>query len=443
MSLLGLVDYGSSDESDNDDSQEGNKITTNSIDVSCNDNSTNIINTKLENATINVDKVLENTPVLTEKKSRLESQQDEDDDIRPSESIFSSLLPPPKDNLVGSSILEEDVPVIVNKFPIEKPPGKKRGPVQISIPSLSDFDDLDEEKDKKMTKPQPSKKLPGVLNLLPPPKDELISTAKLVPHTLTKKVMKNTLTPTQIKHQAKNRALEKTKVNSNKTKSTPMLDSDSEDEDDKKDSKDGKSIDFFSLSEPINIPLSDEIVASNMLPLEEMKNSVETTSSSNINDVEDTGTTEDGKKLISTVMNLPKDEIIQKNKAEVGPKLPVPEQEFNVDTEGNLAFDEKAIEYLCGKRGVKRKNELINEAEIIHISGEDIKPDEREWLVKALTEEPIQRPISLKVTAGGQSKKKHQITYLAEQAKAMELELKNQWASNRLNRRQAKSKYGF
>lgn len=150
------------------------------------------------------------------------------------------------------------------------------------------------------------------------------------------------------------------------------------------------------------------------------------------------------KTLISNVINLPKEEILQKNKAEVGPKLPVPEQEYNVDMEGNVAFDEKAIEYLCGRRGIKRKDTEIDEANIIEINGEDIKPDEREWLVKALTEEPVQRLISMQSCGiSSQSKKKHQITYLAHQAKAMELELKNQWSQNRMTRKQTKSKYGF
>lgn len=148
--------------------------------------------------------------------------------------------------------------------------------------------------------------------------------------------------------------------------------------------------------------------------------------------------------LVSNVINLPKEEILIKNKAEVGPKLPVPEQEYNVDAEGNVAFDEKAIEYLCGRRGIKRKNKEMEEANIIEISGDDIKPDEREWLVKALTEEPVQRPVSMQNSGiNFQSKKKHQITYLAHQAKAMELELKNQWALNRMTRKQTQSKYGF
>jgi len=40
-------------------------------------------------------------------------------------------------------------------------------------------------------------------------------------------------------------------------------------------------------------------------------------------------------------------------------------------------------------------------------------------------------------------KRKHQITYLAHEAKAREQELQNQWAQNRMSRRQTQSKYGF
>lgn len=41
------------------------------------------------------------------------------------------------------------------------------------------------------------------------------------------------------------------------------------------------------------------------------------------------------------------------------------------------------------------------------------------------------------------TKRKHQITYLAFEAKAREQELKNQWAQNRANKMATKNKYGF
>lgn len=42
-----------------------------------------------------------------------------------------------------------------------------------------------------------------------------------------------------------------------------------------------------------------------------------------------------------------------------------------------------------------------------------------------------------------QQKRKHQITFLAHQAKERELELKNQWAENKFSKKQTQSKYGF
>lgn len=43
----------------------------------------------------------------------------------------------------------------------------------------------------------------------------------------------------------------------------------------------------------------------------------------------------------------------------------------------------------------------------------------------------------------GQQRRKHQITYLIHQAKERELELKNNWADNKMTRRQTQAKYGF
>lgn len=196
------------------------------------------------------------------------------------------------------------------------------------------------------------------------------------------------------------------------------------------------TIDFFGLAADKDIPGSSATL------LDSEVSKIHSSASINSDTLMNDQSSNSSKTLTSNVINLPKEEILLKNKAEVGPKLPIPEQEYNVDVEGNVAFDEKAIEYLCGRRGIKRKE--INEADIIEINGEDIKPDEREWLVKALTEESVHRPVSMQ--SGGvnsQSKKKHQITYLAHQAKAMELELKNQWSQNRMARKQTKSKYGF
>ena len=228
----------------------------------------------------------------------------------------------------------------------------------------------------------------------------------------------------------------------NKSSVAADYDSSSEDEENHKAPK----MDFFSLSTseevPMpSIPIADIVNEYSKSQRTHLNNSPPMETS--INDDQQCETQISDKKLVSNVINLSKEEILKKNKAEVGPKLPVPEQDYNVDSTGNVVFDEKAIEYLCGKRGVKRKNKEFEGVDIIEINGEDIKPDEREWMVKALTEEPVTRPISAGAGPSGQSKKKHQITYLAHQAKAMEVELKNQWAQNKMTRQQTQSKYGF
>lgn len=237
------------------------------------------------------------------------------------------------------------------------------------------------------------------------------------------------------------------------------MDYDSNSDDDDNDDGGANRRDFFSLSEPATLPEIAVTSAPNFFSVHEDKDNENSISGNEkiigasllidsekpeVEAIEVDQSQSSDMTLVSTVMNMPREEILLKNKAEVGPKLPVPEQEFNVDSEGNVAFDDKAIEYLCGKRGVKRKNQMIDEANIIEINGEDIKPDEREWLVKALTEEPVQRPVSMQGAGpSSQSKKKHQITYLAHQAKAMEIELKNTWSQNRMTRKQTQSKYGF
>lgn len=84
--------------------------------------------------------------------------------------------------------------------------------------------------------------------------------------------------------------------------------------------------------------------------------------------------------------------------------------------------------------------------EFIDVKGSELMPDPKEWLIKQLSEEqPKMRSHSHKKNDGPttQQRRKHQITYLAFQAKESELELKNQWAQNRVSRKQTQSKYGF
>lgn len=463
MSLAGLVAYGSSDESSDDDevitNQDPNKQlpkTTennpkcvenkNNKTENCEkvlDNFDNVTETNVQIPTIESVPVVEKSlpcenrsrislpiPKTVQKEKNINSSLDSQN----SGTINFNILPQPKQKEISNTkIEEEDDYFPPQKVPldfVEKPEKKEKGPVKISVPSLSDFKDLDIEKEAK-SRIKPSQKGTGLFAVLPPPRSEMLLKSKpMVPHVISKKEIPRTISKPPAKP-----------VEPKKPKSQNSLishyDSNSDDEDN------NSKIDFFSLSTNDDIPMSSVPITD--IVQETMKNAKQFSKMENSPPISMNEESEEisDKTLVSNVMNLPKEEIIQKNKAQVGPKLPVPEQEYNIDSTGNLVFDEKAIEYLCGKRGAKRKNKEFNDVDIIDINGEDIKPDEREWMVKALTEEPVTRPISQGAGPSGQSKKKHQITYLAHQAKAMEVELKNQWAQNKLTRQQTQSKYGF
>ncbi|XP_017889118.1 proline-rich protein PRCC [Ceratina calcarata] len=448
---MSLVAYGSSDESSDD---EG---------INCDTENENIITSEVIVQRTN-DKLRLPAP-------RYDTDNDKIDDTstdmqiteinESSEKIHFNKLPKPKNSTrnVEDFIEEDDIlPKKEIELKAEKLIKRGRAPVKITVPSLSEFKDLENDNESKINKIKPSNKGTKLFALLPPPKGtDVKSTNSLIPSAV-KTTAKTAQPKVQPVTNMSTKDLNIRKVTKLTTKGSlgVSYDSNSEDEDDISIANSGKNstTDFFALEATNSVAGLDMPESSNTsIGLSkfnsELENDPKQTDSTFVyladsSDPNITKTNNPQKTLVSNIMNLPKEEILLKNKAEVGPKLPIPEQEYNVDIEGNVAFDDKAIEYLCGRRGMKRKPKEIEEANVIEINGEDIKPDEREWLVKALTEEPVQRPISMQ--SGGvnsQSKKKHQITYLAHQAKAMEMELKNQWAQNRLTRKQTQSKYGF
>ncbi|KAL0134545.1 hypothetical protein PUN28_001376 [Cardiocondyla obscurior] len=412
---MSLVAYDTSDEgSENEESESAEPVAANDTDNDAAKTITVQINSKLSLPAPKV--VSQNKNVEVEENDSTESNFQLD------------MLPKPKD-LTSTSNFEEEVDEILLKKETERqiPKPVKKQTVKISVPSLSEFKDIEEESE---VKPAKIVQLPqrgcGLFSVLVPPKRETKSNKILIPQAV-----KNLTGKTNIQ-QSKMTKKANTCQNNSKLKISTLEKSHNELSSDEDDT----SIDFFGLTENKDAP------SSSTTELLDSELSLDLVHKRNTEDLNDESSNS-SKILTSNVINLPKEEILLKNKVEVGPKLPIPEQEYNVDMEGNVAFDEKAIEYLCGKRGIKRKE--IDGADIIEINGEDIKPDEREWLVKALTEESVHRPVSMQSSGGvnSQSKKKHQITYLAHQAKAMELELKNQWSQNRMARKQAKSKYGF
>ena len=98
---------------------------------------------------------------------------------------------------------------------------------------------------------------------------------------------------------------------------------------------------------------------------------------------------------------------------------------------------------------------------IIDINEGDMRGDPRVWLTKAMTEEQAPRPTGK--GPKGLAKSRHQITYLAHQAKERyknincylenylfiklflfrDWELRQEWATARENKRASANKYGF
>ncbi|KAG7457933.1 hypothetical protein MATL_G00232620 [Megalops atlanticus] len=104
-------------------------------------------------------------------------------------------------------------------------------------------------------------------------------------------------------------------------------------------------------------------------------------------------------------------------------------------------FDDEAFRRLQGKR-----NRGKEEVKFLEIKGDDQLIGSQQWMTKSMTEEKEQRKSFSKKKGEqptGQQRRKHQITYLIHQAKERELELKNSWAENKLTRRQTQAKYGF
>jgi len=117
---------------------------------------------------------------------------------------------------------------------------------------------------------------------------------------------------------------------------------------------------------------------------------------------------------------------------------PLPTPTFADSTPATQQDD--LMKYIQPERRHKGKAQQVP-LNIIDIRADDLRPDSTDWL-KTITDKSVIPPRKANLP-GGMMKRKHQITYLAAEAKAREEELQNQWASNRHSRRQTQSKYGF
>lgn len=340
-------------------------------------------------------------PVLEKKQSEAEAPVElKGLETKPEGALFSA-LPKPK---TQSLILGDENKL--NSFLLNKPSNnpKAKEAIKITIPSLSEFTEEDEDEPKRAPKKFKTSSTSALFSVLPPPKNNSVKEAKrtLIPDSVFKKKAQTQVKPNP------------SVVKPLKAKVKPIV----EDDDDKIDH--GPSLMFshdFLNSNNSNDESDTAPVVVNKIETEQF----------DIPDLQQT----DWERGDIEVTQF---DIIDNPTVHSVDQIPLPPPP-------ELELDDKALEVLMGK---KRKREQIP-LEVIDISGKDIMPDSREWLLKQFQEDqPAGPPTSAK--GGGfsaNSKRKHQITYLAYQAKAQELELKNQWAQNRMTRKQTQQKYGF
>ncbi|XP_062865335.1 proline-rich protein PRCC [Trichomycterus rosablanca] len=111
------------------------------------------------------------------------------------------------------------------------------------------------------------------------------------------------------------------------------------------------------------------------------------------------------------------------------------------EPESSTLFNDEAFRRLQGKQ-----NRGKEEIKFLEIKGDDQLSGTQQWMMKNMSAEVEPRKSFSKKKGDqptGQQRRKHQITYLIHQAKERELELKNNWADNKLTRRQTQAKYGF
>ena len=113
----------------------------------------------------------------------------------------------------------------------------------------------------------------------------------------------------------------------------------------------------------------------------------------------------------------------------------------NATVSSNL--DSEVLQRLQGRR--KKEN-----IEIVDVNAEDQLEDVSIQITKGLSEEQEQTTGFGPGQQGDKgdptqrrAKSKHQLNWLVTQAKAREVQLKNQWADNRMNRKAIQMKYGF
>lgn len=392
------------------------------------------------------------------------TETEEDEVPKPKGGLLAGLPPPKKVN--REPIPEEDDVIASRTGFLNLPPPKKtskKQPVKISLPELPDVDsDEDEEPKPKKPKPAPaSGKKCGLFALLPAPKHATTKETNrvMIPHTLSKKPAAKPLVKTSP-------AAPRIKT---------LVDANDSDED---DDGDQPALNFFSLGEskvttvnsaptattlPIETQPTDTEQSDLYTPMEKNQNNTQTiqttfeqhgkrsTEDNTMYDNQMTGSLADAPlSFKSTTVPYQQSSQTYANAYQSGYagasydyNQPYYEEEYQESVQNSNSEEGfmKDADFLKMQGKKQRGKEEIH---IVDVSADDfLDPDHISRSVSEETQSEYRAHKKKSNEPSNQQKRKHQITYLAFQAKERELDLKNQWAENRQTRRQTQSKYGF
>jgi len=364
--------------------------------------------------------------------------------------LFSKLPPPMHRKPISTDVQpvkESEIEpsnsfVGTSKRPLETQKPKKA--VKITIPSLNDLDD--EEEDVKPKRFKPSISGSGLFKILPPPKKSLgkvnLATPKFVTKQEESSVEKpavstglTSLVPLSVSRPKSKAINAAPNVTAGRT-TKPITATQEQKVHTSNEEENEETTDFFNLdSSDKDLPMleTNDYAYDSVNQPKSVNAGFNTDANYGVDYVDYSGTMPVNHQDYSN-SNLYVSEAADNYGV-------VNHQEYNTDvlSSDQIQTDENMLRLLGKRKGIKE--------DIVFV---DVKQDDKlarpeEWMTKALTEEKPTHSFSRK---GGempttQQRRKHQITYLAFQAKERELDLKNQWAQNRMTKKQTQAKYGF
>lgn len=327
-----------------------------------------------------------------------------------SQKLFSR-LPPPKHS--SSTLHDPSLQDVVVKQANKSAKSKR---AQILIPSLNQFDDEEEEEENKKKKFRPAQTGSGLIGMLPAPKHGSLTTKQLTPQVVARPPPPRKPVPKQPVPKPQAPAAPQP------TTSYPW----EQDDDDDTDAAE-EAPNFFTFSEPPlpKVNIDTELHAAASVPPAAPAGQLATSSYREPEpEPQPSVNVEPGPDVQPPVAASRKGKIVYAEPEEPGTSV------YDVE------LDDGALVRLRGKR--------LEEINIIDVCA-DNQVDKTQILIRGLTEQPTYSSSSNTgdFNTSQQHRRKHQITYLAQQAKAREQELKNTWAQNRMTKRQTQAKYGF